>query len=1157
MADHIFISHSTQDDAFVAQLRQALELRGLTVWADSRNLRGGDQLAPEIEQAIREARAVLVVVSQHSLNSEWVYDEVAYARQVQRKRGVEEFPIIPLLLPGTTPAALRSFFPRKAVPVAVRIPEGPGALEAALTDLLAVLGERLPTDAGPHAAVATRPVAELLLRLTHPHIVEEAGTRRAAAEAQLIYNPADPGESDVVSAPFLFKAPLGPIEAEELRWYLEKYCLWPIGQVYEERAAKVEALLPAWGQSLYQAVAKKGSVQEALRPWETLPKGVERRFSVFVDSRLLEGSPEEEQAEAAEAATTLLGLPWELLHDGRSYLFRGGKPVLVRRRLPSQRYFPRLMAEPPIRVLLVSPRPEGEGVGWIDHRVIAQPMTEALGELGDLAELTVLTPPTFPALQAALQEAEERGQPFHVVHFDGHGVFDKRVGLGGLCFEDPQDVDKLSERRHQTVDAREIATVIRERRVPLVFLNACQSAQAEEDPTASVAAKLLDEGVASVVAMSYTVLVETARRFVTAFYQALVGGARVGQAMLRSQQALQSDTFRMKVFGGEDLHLHDWFVPVLFQEEEDWQLFRQVPSERIAQVIRQERRLRLGDLPQKEGLRFVGRSRELLALERMLADQPWAVVVGQGGEGKTTLAVELAQWLVQSQRYQRAAWVSLEEVQEARAVVDALGRQLVPKYSVAEYPADQLLKQALQPIQRALEDERTVVVVDNVESALPEDLTGFRNLSGLFTRLLESDPNTRLVFTSRQDLPEPFAPHKRRYLRLGRLSREDAIQLVEQHMPAPPPPDDATRIEELVEAVQGHARSLVRLAPEISRGGVMVTTATLSHLMAKLHDAYPDDRERSLYASVELSLGRLSPEMRQRIRPLGVFQGEVDLDVLAMMMGVKKEELALMVRALLQTNLAEMMPYDHLRLHPALGPYLAQELTVEERAHLTARWADGMRQLTGFLYNQQFQDAKLSATLTRLELPNLLHLLETLADQADPETTLAVATRVEQLLAPLDHPRLLKRVVVIRERASQQLGDGLTGARFEARRMEIERLLQAGQVPQAYQTAQQLLADSQGPGSQVSAYNQAMAFALLGRVLQMGGAAAEALTHLREAQRRFEQLGNLGAHMAAAAISEQGGCLLGLGQLEQAAQAYEKAIKRFETLQLATYHFDL
>jgi len=735
-----------------------------------------------------------------------------------------------------------------------------------------------------------------------------------------------------------------------------------------------------------------------------------------------------------------------------------------------------------------------------------------------------------------------------VVHFDGHGVFDRRIGLGGLCFEDPQDVGKLSERRHQTIDAAQIAAVMRERRIPLVFLNACQSAQAEEDPSASVAARLLDEGVASVVAMSHTVLVETARRFVTVFYQTLVAGARVGAAMLKSQQALQIDTFRLEVFGGRALHLHDWFVPVLFQEQQDVQLFRRIPSERIAQVIRRERRLRLGALPQKEDLQFVGRSRELLALERLLLAQPWAVVVGQGGEGKTTLAVELAQWLVQSQRYQRAAFVSLESVQETRAVVDGIGRQLVPNYSVAQYPAEQLLGRALQPIQRALEDERTVIVVDNVESVLP-DLTGFQNLSGLFTRLLEFDPHTRVIFTSREDLPEPFAADKRRYLRLGRLRREDAIKLVELHMPEPPPPDDATRIEELVEAVNGHARSLVLLAPEISARGVMVTTAMLSRLMANLQAAHPDDRERSLFASVELSLGRLTPEMRHMIRPLGVFQGEVDLDVLAMMLDQEKQELAPMVSVLLETNLAELMPYDHLRLHPALCPYLALELSAEESDHLAAQWASGMVQLTGFLYDQHFKDTQLSATLTRLELPNLLHLLETLAGQADPETTLDVATSVEQLLANLDYPRLLKRVVAIREQASQALGSGLTDTQFHAAGMQIERLLQAGQLPQAHQAAQQLLAHSQGPGSQVSAYNQAMAFDLLGAVLYAGGAAGEALPRFREAQRRFEQLGEQGAHMASATLTEQGNCLRSLGRLDEAAQAYEESIQRAEMLQ--------
>ena len=92
MADHIFISHSTADDPFVAELRTALELRGFSIWADSRNLAAGDPITPEIEGAIAEARAFLVVISPHGLNSEWVYDEVELALRAQRKRGADDYP---------------------------------------------------------------------------------------------------------------------------------------------------------------------------------------------------------------------------------------------------------------------------------------------------------------------------------------------------------------------------------------------------------------------------------------------------------------------------------------------------------------------------------------------------------------------------------------------------------------------------------------------------------------------------------------------------------------------------------------------------------------------------------------------------------------------------------------------------------------------------------------------------------------------------------------------------------------------------------------------------------------------------------------------------------------------------------------------------------
>ncbi len=44
--------------------------------------------------------------------------------------------------------------------------------------------------------------------------------------------------------------------------------------------------------------------------------------------------------------------------------------------------------------------------------------------------------------------------------------------------------------------------------------------------------------------------------------------------MLEGQRQLKDDTFRGRVFGAGELRLEDWFVPVLFQEKDDPQLFR-------------------------------------------------------------------------------------------------------------------------------------------------------------------------------------------------------------------------------------------------------------------------------------------------------------------------------------------------------------------------------------------------------------------------------------------------------------------------------------------------------------------------------------------------------------------------------------------------------
>jgi tetratricopeptide (TPR) repeat protein len=1162
---HVFISHSSKDAAFVEELRGALEALGLPVWLDSGEPSSGEKLAPEVEQAIQGARQFVAVLGPNAFNSPWVRKETQKALEVEAARKGEGYRVIPLLLPGVEPAALPRWLDDEPIGESVKVTKA-GGLAEALPDILAALGERLPADLLGVKQVTTAPVEDLTLILRDLRVEIRDGVPRERATGHLIYEPGDRNARSIMGRPFLFTSPLGHIEAEELRWYLEEYFVWPVG-IFRERAERIEAQLPEWGQSLYKSALAPAAAQEALAAWQQAGAGAERRFSIFVERELPEGASKEEQASADEAAAELLALPWELLHDARSFLFHGKHPVRVRRRLPNRHPQPVRPTRLPIRILLVSPRPEEEGVSYIDHRISARPLVDAVESLGALARLSVLTPPTFGALQDALKSADEAGEPYDVVHFDGHGIYDRRVGLGGLCFEDPKDVEKLTERSMELIHAERLAGVVRDYRVPLVFLEACQSAKTEADPTASVAARLLEEGVTSVVAMSHSVLVETARRFVGAFYHELARGRRVGSAMIEGQRELERDTLRGRMMGAGELRLQDWFVPVLYQEEQDPQLVSRLPPEHVRQLENEKRRLSLGDLPEPPPHEFVGRSRELLALERLLQAEPWAVIRGQGGQGKTTLAAELARWLVRTGRHARASFVSLEQYTDARGVLDSLGRQLLPEgdaYSVANYPD---LKQALQPVERALRDSSTLIVLDNLESVLPDSAGrlptgagGVEELFDLCRKLLGASTPTRLVFTTREPLPAPF-DDRRREIPLGALSREDAIRLVGEVMKrgglepkTDDPGQEPQEIVELVEAVGRHARALVLLAREIAQQGVRATTQNLQQLMEGLHKKFPGDRENSLYASLELSLRRLPTMWRERAKALALFHGGAHLFVLGRVLGVEAEEVKELARQLIEVGLAQAMGDGHLRLDPALPSYLLREMGKTEREALRGRWAGAMAGLTAFLYQQQYKDAGLGARLTLLELPNLLAMLRWAEEQATPEEAVELSSSIEQLLSGLGQSQALAVATIKREQAAQRLPKW-GHARFAASNSEVERLLDRGELQAALVAAERLLKRCLEAGEEAypeAANDLSTAYFAMSRALKLAGAPGEALSLLREAHRRIEPLAMNGetfaAQLTVAVLSDSGDCLMALGRLDEAAAAYEESGRRAEAL---------
>jgi tetratricopeptide (TPR) repeat protein len=1167
MNNKLFISHSSQDDTFVRELREAFADHGQAGWIDSRELRGGDPLWLEIQRAIEAASGYAVVVSTDALQSKWVGKELKHALKLRGERGKDKFPVIPLSLNGTKLGVLEEFFGEE--PLYIPVSSGAGGIEAAMNAILGALGKRLLADVPPTPQPKPEPLEELVLELTDLKFHEQDGVRRASARAKLVYQPATQGQEPVQTAQsWRLIAPIGPIEAGELRWYLEKYAIWP-SHYFRDRARKVEENLVKWGRLLHETAMPVVHTAKVMNAWAKIGDYAGRRFSVHVDAALEAGSLDADVKTAKEAATELLKVPWELLHDGKSYLFQGAKAARVRRRLPSTESRDVPVVGTPIRILLVTARPEDDSCGYIDHRASALPLVEAMESLPGLVKIHVLSPPTLPALREELDRARRDREPYHVVHFDGHGVYDRHIGLGALCFENPEDTGKLEKRRHITVfteDRKESGTglgsLLRDHRIPLVFLEACQTAQAEK-ASESVASELLKVGVASVVAMSHSVLVETARRFVEAFYAALARGGRVGDAMLEGQRKLKDDTFRGRVFGVGELRLEDWFVPVLFQEKDDPQLFRgTLPSKQTVEDEKKRLATRLGGLPAEPATGFVGRSRELLALQRLLRDERYAVVRGQGGEGKTALVAEFARWMVRSHQVRRAAFVSVETHGHRLAVLDAVGSQLVGNnYSAAAFDD---VDKAILPIERALREQSTLLVLDNMESILlppfmeketPQALSQetreeLKAILSLCERLLKVG-DTRLVFTSREALPAPFdAPRHRR--ELLRLDREDAVKLVERALNAAGgdagAPSDAAReeIEQLVEAVHCHARTLARLARDLQELGVKRTYESLVELMAEMEKKFPGSREHSLFASVELSLRRMSPANRDRARVLGVFHGGVNLVILQLMMQWEEADVGALAGELIETGLATPNRYNHLTLNPALCPYLRGRLESAEREALTARWVEVMLAYAGFLVQQRSQNAEVAATLTVLELPNLFALLDLVQRAGDAEATINLATSLYSLLQSLGKPRLLERVGQVR--------DAWNHARFDAELNQNQQLLDRGRLREALEGAQQLLQRARAAGERAypgADYDLAGVCFRLARVLKTAGGSERALPLLDEARQRFEAVakerpGQGAEGMASACITEQGDCLLFLGRLDGAAAAYEEAIRRDE-----------
>jgi hypothetical protein len=82
-----FISYSSSDDEFAKRIHADLQNNGVRCWFAPHDLPIGGKILDEIDAAIRLRDKVLLILSEHSIGSDWVEDEVKKAYEEERRRG--------------------------------------------------------------------------------------------------------------------------------------------------------------------------------------------------------------------------------------------------------------------------------------------------------------------------------------------------------------------------------------------------------------------------------------------------------------------------------------------------------------------------------------------------------------------------------------------------------------------------------------------------------------------------------------------------------------------------------------------------------------------------------------------------------------------------------------------------------------------------------------------------------------------------------------------------------------------------------------------------------------------------------------------------------------------------------------------------------------
>lgn len=650
-------------------------------------------------------------------------------------------------------------------------------------------------------------------------------------------------------------SPLDNVALDSLRWYLEDYLSAPFG-VYGERGRAVARALPAWGEALFGALFGSRPAREAYARWRARPYDVELVL----------------RSDSAD----VLGLPWELLREPSRPMPLALDVLGVTRSLRTGRLdAPLDVSGERLRVLMVISRPRGGAD--VKYRMIGRRLLDRLEAFPGRVELVVLRPPTMEALAVALAEAKTGGEPFHVVHFDGHGAFGD--GEGVLVFEHPRA-------GAAPVPGSSFAKAVQAGGVPLVVLNACQSGAIGRQVGASVSTRLLQEGIASVVAMAFSVYAVAAAEFMASFYGRLFCGDGVTTAVRAGRRSMYEHDRRPSPKGR--LALADWLVPVHYRNRDvRFPLLRAARSGAPAGMS-----TTASKADELEGERcFVGRDREFFDLESCLLRERLVVLHGPAGTGKSELAKAFGRWWRGSGGVERPNGVIVHAFKPEAAspgldgMVATIGGQLFGT-GFALLPSGERRPGALG----LLATQRCLLILDSFEnvgsSADPVGLSpplddGERHELRSFLECVVDSGSSAVLITSRTD--ERWLGGARR-IALAGLRSDDADAYADELLadyPSAAPRRATAAFAELLDWLQGNPLSMRLVLPHLASTAPEALLAALRG--AGTQPAAPAGDQRALTAAIGYAFDQLGCRQRRLLMSMCVTSGVVEVELLAVL----------------------------------------------------------------------------------------------------------------------------------------------------------------------------------------------------------------------------------------------------------------------------------